>query len=195
MRDDVVAAGITINGLPIMLKRPNSFSMDIQNLDIYYEDCVIGGPGAFVIPIRERDQFKEAIRTKLVLEIAGRTPERRVRPAGAPAAHLLHHRRADVAGTLGKLIQAATSSSCCDSPTQARACAPRVQALEGEGSPVCQRVAFTAGALPTRPFRKLRGARQIAGGQPAFVWAASAKVFMMKTGAFMYRYIDTIVFM
>jgi len=80
-RDDVLAAGLTINGLPIMLKRPNSFTMDVENLDVYYEDCVIGGPGAFVIPIRERDQFKEATRTKLVLEIAGRTPERRVIPA------------------------------------------------------------------------------------------------------------------
>src|SRR5207253_3973856 len=84
-RDDVLAAGITINGLPIMLKRPNSFTMDIDNLDIYYEDCVIGGPGAFVIPIREREQFKEATRTKLVLEIAGRTPERRVIPVQARA--------------------------------------------------------------------------------------------------------------
>src|SRR6185369_4633450 len=80
IRDDVLSKGITINGLPIMLKRPNSFSIDIENLDIYYEDCVIGGPGAFVIPIRERDQFKEATRTKLVQEIAGRSPERRVVP-------------------------------------------------------------------------------------------------------------------
>jgi hypothetical protein len=85
VRDDVLAAGITINGLPIMLKRPNSFTMDIENLDIYYEDCVIGGPGAFVIPIRERDQFKEATRTKLVLEIASRTPQPRVVPAQAKA--------------------------------------------------------------------------------------------------------------
>ena len=76
-----VATGITINGLPIMLKRPQPFTMDIDNLDVYYEDCVIGGPGAFVIPIREREKFKEAIRTKLVLEIAGRTPEPRVMPA------------------------------------------------------------------------------------------------------------------
>src|SRR6185295_8902195 len=60
VREDLVAASITINGLPIMLKRPNSFTMDIDHLDIYYEDCVIGGPGAFVIPIREREQFKEA---------------------------------------------------------------------------------------------------------------------------------------
>ena len=84
-RDEVLAQGITINGLPIMLKRPSSSTMDIDQLDIYFEDCVIGGPGAFVIPIRERDQFKEAIRTKLVLEIAGRTPERRVVPVAASA--------------------------------------------------------------------------------------------------------------
>src|SRR5260370_22918808 len=81
-RDDVLSVGITINGLPIMLKRPNSFTMDIDNLDVYYEDCVIGGPGAFVIPIREREQVKEATRTKLVLEIAG--PPAALR--GVPAA-------------------------------------------------------------------------------------------------------------
>jgi hypothetical protein len=84
-RDEVLAKGITINGLPIMLKRPNASTMDIGELDIYYEDCVIGGPGSFVIPIKERDQFKEAIRTKLVLEIAGRVPPRQVVPASAAA--------------------------------------------------------------------------------------------------------------
>jgi hypothetical protein len=83
VRDDVVASGITINGLPILLKRPNTFTMDIENLDIYYEDCVIGGPGAFIVPIHNRDQFKEAIRTKLVLEVAGRVPKGRVIPAQA----------------------------------------------------------------------------------------------------------------
>jgi len=83
VRDDVVGAGITINGLPIVLKRPNSFTMDLEHLDVYYEDCVIGGPGAFVIPIRARDQFKEATRTKLVLEVAGRVPERPVVPVQA----------------------------------------------------------------------------------------------------------------
>src|SRR5476651_905662 len=84
-RDDVLAAGITINGLPIMLKRPNIGSIDIEELDIYYEDCVIGGAGAFVVPIRERAKFIEATRTKLVLEIAGRQPESRVVPASAQA--------------------------------------------------------------------------------------------------------------
>lgn len=84
-RDEVLAAGITINGLPIMLKRPNVGSMDIEDLDVYYEDCVIGGPGAFVVPIREREKFIEATRTKLVLEVAGRQPAPRVRPASAQA--------------------------------------------------------------------------------------------------------------
>ena len=82
-RDEALAKGITINGLPVMVKRPSYATMDIDTLDIYYEDCVIGGPGSFVIPIREKDKFVEATRTKLVLEIAGRVPERRVIPASA----------------------------------------------------------------------------------------------------------------
>ena len=85
VRDEVLAKGITINGLPITLKRPNPSTLDIENLDVYYEDCVIGGPGAFVIPIKSRDQFKEAIRTKLILEVAGRMPERRVVPVSSAA--------------------------------------------------------------------------------------------------------------
>jgi hypothetical protein len=71
VRDEVVSKGVTINGLPIMLKAPMPNSVDIENLDIYYEDCVVGGPGAFVVPIKETDQFKDATRSKLVLEIAG----------------------------------------------------------------------------------------------------------------------------
>jgi hypothetical protein len=79
-RDTAVGKGITINGLPIMVKEPSYSTMDIDNLDFYYEDCVIGGPGAFVVTIKDREKFKEAIRTKLVLEVAGRTPERRIIP-------------------------------------------------------------------------------------------------------------------
>jgi hypothetical protein len=84
MRDEVVGAGITINGLPIMLKRPNTYGMygmTMENLDVYYEDCVIGGPGAFVVRIQDRDQFKEATRTKLVQEIASHSAKARVMPA------------------------------------------------------------------------------------------------------------------
>ncbi|MGB9116345.1 DUF1194 domain-containing protein [Bradyrhizobium sp.] len=79
-RDIALAKGITINGLPIMVKEPSYSTMDIENLDLYYEDCVIGGPGSFVVSIKDRDKFKEAIRTKLLLEVAGRTPERRIVP-------------------------------------------------------------------------------------------------------------------
>jgi hypothetical protein len=75
-RDEALSKGIVINGLPIMVKEPSYSTMDIDNLDWYYEDCVIGGPGSFVVPIKNREKFKEAIRTKLLLEVAGRTPER-----------------------------------------------------------------------------------------------------------------------
>jgi hypothetical protein len=74
-RDEALSKGIVINGLPIMVKEPSYSTMDIDNLDWYYEDCVIGGPGSFVVPIKNREKFKEAIRTKLLLEVAGRTPE------------------------------------------------------------------------------------------------------------------------
>jgi hypothetical protein len=79
-RDAALEKGIIINGLPIMVKEPSFSTMDIENLDLYYEDCVIGGPGSFVVTIKDREKFKEAIRTKLILEVAGRTPERRVIP-------------------------------------------------------------------------------------------------------------------
>jgi Protein of unknown function (DUF1194) len=85
IRDELLAKTVTLNGLPIMLKRPMAASMDIENLDVYYEDCVIGGPGAFVVPIKEREHFKDATRTKLVLEVAGRTPPARVVPVTSEA--------------------------------------------------------------------------------------------------------------
>jgi hypothetical protein len=80
-RDVALAKGIVINGLPIMVKEPSYSTMDIDNLDLYYEDCVIGGPGSFVVTIKDREKFKEAIRTKLTLEVAGTTPAHRVVPA------------------------------------------------------------------------------------------------------------------
>jgi hypothetical protein len=82
-RDKALATGLTINGLPIMLHRPRWSTMEIDNLDIYFEDCVIGGPGAFVVPVRERDKFKDAIRRKLLMEIAGLTPTPKAIPVQA----------------------------------------------------------------------------------------------------------------
>lgn len=73
-RDEALAADIVINGLPIILDRPNNFYRDVERLDHYYEDCVIGGPGAFMVPITSREQFTDATKTKLILEIAGYSP-------------------------------------------------------------------------------------------------------------------------
>ena len=73
-RDWVVRQGITINGLPIMLKPEDLSRYDIPELDKYYEDCVIGGPGAFMITVDALDKLEIATRRKLVLEISGAAP-------------------------------------------------------------------------------------------------------------------------
>jgi hypothetical protein len=87
-RDEALAAGIVINGLPLMTSEGYGGRWDLEDLDLYYTDCVIGGPGAFVIPVRSWDEFAGAVRRKLVLEIAGLTPrpEARVLHASNPAA-------------------------------------------------------------------------------------------------------------
>ncbi len=85
-RDAAVAEGITINGLPFLANPSASMSLfDLPELDIYYEDCVIGGPGAFLIPVHTPQEFAEAIRNKLVLEIAGALDHPPVIPASATA--------------------------------------------------------------------------------------------------------------
>ncbi len=70
-RDVVAGQRITINGLPLMTNSGFTSAYDVSNLDSYYTDCVIGGPGAFMIPVNDWSQFPEAIRRKLVLELAG----------------------------------------------------------------------------------------------------------------------------
>jgi hypothetical protein len=76
-RDRVVAEKITINGLPIISGRPNPSGFPMfQNLDLYYEDCVIGGASAFMVVAHGFMDFARAIRRKLFLEIAGLVPPR-----------------------------------------------------------------------------------------------------------------------
>ena len=75
-RDEAVAQGITINGLPLVDIRPYIGMMDIKELDWYYEDCVIGGAGSFMIPVNSTKKFVDATRTKMVLEIAGLQPSK-----------------------------------------------------------------------------------------------------------------------
>lgn len=82
VRDGLVKDGIVINGLPILLKSstPSGF-FDIAELDTYYGDCVIGGDGAFLIPVTTREEFATATRRKLILEISGIAPKPPVIPA------------------------------------------------------------------------------------------------------------------
>ncbi len=66
-RDKAIEAGVIINGLAIML-RPSGAQ---GTLDRYYADCVIGGPGSFVLPVHKIEDFAVAVRRKLVMEISG----------------------------------------------------------------------------------------------------------------------------
>jgi hypothetical protein len=70
-RQAVIEQGVTINGLPIMIHEDRFSGYSIRELDLYYEDCVIGGPGAFLVTVDSIERIAEAIRRKLVLEIAG----------------------------------------------------------------------------------------------------------------------------
>lgn len=74
-RDAVLKQGIVINGLPLMTNGGMASAYDVASLDLYYNDCVIGGPGSFMIPVNDWVQFPEAVRRKLVLELAGYDPE------------------------------------------------------------------------------------------------------------------------
>jgi len=75
-RDRAVARGVTINGLPILDLGSGPFARyNIADLDLYYRDCVIGGPAAFIVVAEDFTAFASAIRRKLILEIAGLTPE------------------------------------------------------------------------------------------------------------------------
>jgi hypothetical protein len=81
VRDEAVARGIAINGLPIMNENDRFNSRYyLPDLDRYYEGCVIGGPGAFIVVARDFKDFARAMRQKLVLEIAGRSPSSSVLP-------------------------------------------------------------------------------------------------------------------
>lgn len=77
-RDAAVGEGIVINGLPILIRSPPI----VADIARYYFDCVIGGPGAFVLPVHKAEEFAEAIRRKLILEVATR-PSPRIIPAAA----------------------------------------------------------------------------------------------------------------
>ncbi|MFX8354972.1 DUF1194 domain-containing protein, partial [Acinetobacter baumannii] len=70
-----------INGLPIVTKTADDW-LSMPDLDDYYDHCVIGGEGAFMIPVRGMNNFAAALQMKLVMEIAGlRDDQLRIMPA------------------------------------------------------------------------------------------------------------------
>lgn len=73
VRDRIVADGITINGLPLTLHAAAAGDAPMSPLADYFRDCVIGGPGTFVLPADSTDAIRAAIHRKLVMEIAART--------------------------------------------------------------------------------------------------------------------------
>ncbi|MEL6640656.1 MAG: DUF1194 domain-containing protein [Pseudomonadota bacterium] len=83
-RNTVVDQGITINGLPLMTREGLGQQWHLDDLDIYYQTCVIGGAGAFVIPVLEWEDFADAVKRKLILEIADLSPA----PLPIPAQNL-----------------------------------------------------------------------------------------------------------
>jgi hypothetical protein len=89
-RDAAVRRGIVVNGLPILIRPSPIFPA----IDRYYAECVTGGPGSFVLPIRATSEFATAIRRKLILEVSGASPDMRIIPAqaGAPVDCLIGER-------------------------------------------------------------------------------------------------------
>jgi Protein of unknown function (DUF1194) len=84
-RNEAVARGVVINGLPILNDRPQPAGQPTPaelGLDDYYRENVVGGPGAFVVPVQDFADFRMAILSKLIHEIAAATPGRAVDPGG-----------------------------------------------------------------------------------------------------------------
>ena len=78
IRDQVIAKGITINGLPILSEDAGFQERGyFPDIDKYFVACVIGGRAAFALPARGFQDFAAAMRRKLVLEISAAPPPTR----------------------------------------------------------------------------------------------------------------------
>jgi Protein of unknown function (DUF1194) len=81
-RDEALAKGVVINGLVILSDRPVPWNAEHTNppggLDKYYQDNVVGGPGAFVLVAENFNSFGRAIIKKLIAEIALLSPPSRI---------------------------------------------------------------------------------------------------------------------
>lgn len=75
VREETIGKGIVINGLPIIVEGAEFAGRGFfPDVDKYYQRCVIGGPGSFLVVARGFDDFAAAIRRKLVMEISGLAP-------------------------------------------------------------------------------------------------------------------------
>lgn len=70
-RDDAVNAGITINALAILDEPTANAPWREPPVDNFMRDHVIGGPGAFMVVAKGFQTFRDALKDKLVMEIAG----------------------------------------------------------------------------------------------------------------------------
>ncbi len=64
VRDELAATGVAVNGLPILE------GDEAATLEAWYQDHVIGGPNAFLVPAASFEDFERAIRRKFVTEIS-----------------------------------------------------------------------------------------------------------------------------
>ncbi|MCV3273730.1 DUF1194 domain-containing protein [Roseobacter sinensis] len=83
VRQQLLAMGLTVNGLPIEVTygEPNIDQLSFDRVSRYYEDCVIGGPGAFHLVARGFSDVRETLIMKLMLEMAQMRPEEKSRIA------------------------------------------------------------------------------------------------------------------
>ncbi|MEL6202176.1 MAG: DUF1194 domain-containing protein [Pseudomonadota bacterium] len=104
-RDEAVSRGIIINGLPLMTD-PLSFRFKGAevSLDTYYQFCVIGGPGSFLIPVTNWNGFADAVRRKIIMEVASLSPARDTRRLPVVRAQFLDIAPPTVDCSLGKKV-------------------------------------------------------------------------------------------
>ncbi len=108
-RDEALEKGVTINGLPLVGIREWFSPADIRELDVYYEDCVIGGPEAFSITVRDTKSFVEATRNKMVREIASLPvpaigADTRRASGGEPSSRLIEAREPRISCAIGESL-------------------------------------------------------------------------------------------
>jgi len=86
VRDGILAAGIVINGLPILIGSDMEFTPFARptgrayELVTFFRDSVVGGPGSFFFPATSVNSFYQSLRLKLITEIVGLQPRTAEQP-------------------------------------------------------------------------------------------------------------------